>query len=299
MLLFAVVVEGCVQMAAHGHIDIHESASFMDGLDVLLAYGALQLNLLPVLIVGLEGHTTPGAGDHVASFWIEIDGQFLVQYAVEVGFGTADDNFVCIAARCFWTFIDRKDPGVDRAILAEEIMCHAEGVEHLFVLGPVGVMSDIKVEHPSCIGPHLEKTRIKTVFQFKVAATKTVRTDDQGLSLHQQTVGIHQFHIQDTAHVGVRQVTGFHNVCLVPYRVALEIAVVVEMQIDFLLNRSFLQDVADIVETDLRFNSAKPANEHGKKTSNPFHHVFLFLAAKLRKKAETSCFFVRKMMFQS
>jgi hypothetical protein len=53
------------------------------------------------------------------------------------------------------------------------------------------------------------------------------------------------------AHVGVAEIVGPHHVGLVPDGIALVIAIVVEVEVDFLLNGSVFKQRADAVEAGL------------------------------------------------
>jgi hypothetical protein len=53
------------------------------------------------------------------------------------------------------------------------------------------------------------------------------------------------------AHVGIAEVVGPHHVGLIPDGIALIIAIVVEVEVDFLLNRRVLKQRADAVKFSL------------------------------------------------
>ena len=113
-------------------------------------------------------------------------------------------------------------------------------------------MTRIEVEHPTGIGPQFIIAGIEGVGQGKLSASVARGTDDDVLPLHQQTVGREQFHIQDATHIGRHQLVGPHHVCLVPQRVAHEIALIVGMYIYLLLHlrlTSLFKGTTDIIKT--------------------------------------------------
>ncbi|MBE6331874.1 MAG: hypothetical protein E7070_06175 [Bacteroidales bacterium] len=73
-----------------------------------------------------------------------------------------------------------------------------------------------------------------------MAKALRVVVNDYPLSFNEIAIWCKQFNIQDFAHVRRPQIVGAQDVCLVPYRVAHEVAEIVCMDIDFLLHLHFL-----------------------------------------------------------
>ena len=67
-----------------------------------------------------------------------------------------------------------------------------------------------------------------------------VAAHDDALSLHHESVGREQLHVEHSAHVGGLQVVGPQHIGLIPQRVADEVARVVGMHIHFLLHLRIL-----------------------------------------------------------
>ena len=118
---------------------------------------------------------------------------------------------------------------------AEIVGRHIAAVEQVGIVLAVALMGNVEVEHPPCVRPQLIVARIERVGQGKLSAAVAVGTDDNVLALHKQAVGREQFHIDHAADVGISEIVGPRHICLIPYRVAHEIACIVDMHIHLFL----------------------------------------------------------------
>ena len=125
---------------------------------------------------------------------------------------------------------------LDVVLTTQQVLVDVVGED---LLGDVGV-----VEHPFRIGSDFVIASESIVFQCKLTVSVACLVDHQFLAFHQIALLVEQFDIEDAAYgfwfVGV----GRNDVCFVPDGIACEIAVVVEMQVHFLLCRQFLTEQA-------------------------------------------------------
>ena len=135
--------------------------------------------------------------------------------------------------------------------LAVVVGSHLTVIELPRLRSGIVVLTDTEVQHPAGIGPQLVVAGVEGVAEHKLSAGMAFGGDDDVLALHEQTVRREQLDIEDAAHVGRRQVVSTDYVCLKPQGVADEVALVIGVYVDFLLNLGngrLLQRLADIVK---------------------------------------------------
>ena len=217
-----------------------------------------DVNLLAFLIEGFESHRTRFSHNQMTSLRIETNRQFFLEILFYTGLWTADDVLLGIVAQRVRPLVDGDHPGVDRAILTEEVAGHPAVVEQFVVLAPIGVLRDAEVHHPTGVGAQFIVAGIERVTQLEVAVAITLVSDDQVLTLDDKAVGRDELHIEDMAHISIAQVVGTYHIGLVPDGVALEVTGIVEVQIHLLLHGGVAQLGTDTVEGDLSLDAQYP-----------------------------------------
>ena len=191
----------------------------------------------------------------MTTLWIEIHQKVFLQFFFDAGLRSTDDIFLRIVTCRIRTLIDRYHTTIDRTELAEEIASHLFVIEILTVLTTIVMFRHPEFKHPAGVCTEFIIARVKRVLQDKVTIAIAVWRHDDILPFHHQAIRREQFHIEDTAHVGIVKVIGTHHIRLIPNGIALVITIIVEVQIDFLLNRRILKHLSDAVETSLRNGS--------------------------------------------
>ena len=149
------------------HIDGKDTSALMGGTDAETirtvgdANGALDIDLLPLLIMHLEGHPTTFAGDEMSSLGVEIHQQVFFEFFLDARLWPADNVFLRIIACGVRTFVDRHYPTIYRTELAEEVACHLLVVEVFAILTTVGVFGHAEIQHPTGVGPQFVIARIE------------------------------------------------------------------------------------------------------------------------------------------
>ena len=132
--------------------------------------------------------------------------------------------------------IHGKDAGIESLKVAEEVGSGLNSIEFQAVIGGVVLMRHVEIELPTRVGPHLIEAGIERVGQCELSARGTIGTHGDVLTLHNIAVRGQQLNIEVLGIVGGLQIVGPHDVGLVPQRVAEKIAVIVRVDIDFLLH---------------------------------------------------------------
>ena len=256
-IVLAMISEAGTEATVGRHIDRKDTTALMGGADAQAvgtsrdAHGTLDVDLLTFFVVHLKGHAATGAGHEMAALGIEVHQEVFLEFLLDAGLRAADDVFLRIVACGIGTLIDRHHTAVDRSELTEEVAGHLLVIEVFAILATVVMFRHTEIEHPTGVGAELIIAGIERILQSKVSVAVAVGRDDDVLTLHDKTIWREQFDIKDMAHVGVAEIVGPHHVGLVPDGIALVIAIVVEVEVDFLLNGSVFKQRADAVEAGL------------------------------------------------
>ena len=207
-------------------------------IDALLtiAHHTFHIDSLAKLVANLECHTVFHTTDQMTTLRIELHHKVVFLLPGKTGLGTLVHGTHIIVASLLWLAIDGQHTRIE-AIPYTEIVCsHIFIVEPPSILGAVLMMTNIKVQHPTGVGPHLVIAGIKRVCQYKLSAGIAFGIDYDLLTLYQQTVRRQQLNIENTAQVCGLQIVGPNNISLIPQGVAHKITLVIGMEIYLFLH---------------------------------------------------------------
>ena len=172
----------------------------------------------------------------MASLGVETDEEVVLLLLGNARLRTLVHAAGIVVARLFGLAVHGQDARIESVPDAEVVGGHLLAIEQPRVVGAVTMVAHVEVEHPASIGTQLVVAAVERVAQGKLSTGEAFGTDDDLLTLHHQTVGREEFHVEQTAHVGGLVVVGPHHVGFIPQRVAHEITLVVGVEIHLLLH---------------------------------------------------------------
>ena len=225
---------------------------------------------LAVLVAHLEGHAVVDAVDEVSALGIEGHHQVVLLLPRQTCLGALIHVARVIVACLLGLAVDGQHTAVEPVPDTEIVGGHLAVVEMPGVIAVVLVFADVEVQHPAGVGAQLIVAAVERVGEGKLPTGEAGGTDDDGLSLDEQSVRREQLDIEQAAHVSGLQVVSTHDVGLVPQRVADKIALVVGVDIDFLLyllrgrSQQCLTDVVNPVRAGIEQNATQQTNNRCK-----------------------------------
>ena len=119
-VFLAFVVEGGFQLTASGYVDGEASTSFVLRSNGKVADATGNIDVPPLLVDSLEGHSSTRASDEMTALGEEIDDEALVEILVDTRLRTSDNRLLAIVATLLGALVDGHDAAVDGAEEAEE-----------------------------------------------------------------------------------------------------------------------------------------------------------------------------------
>ena len=258
----AFVVEGGAWLTIFRHIICKDAAPHEVGTYILSLHLACHVHGFSFLVESLEGYSASCASDQIATLGIECDVEAGL-LGLESSLPRARKNLaVAVVAIFLWSLVHCHHARPDRAVVAKEVLGHLPVVKQFAILAVVGAFGHAEVHHPSGVGPELIIARAERVGQREVSMVGIGPPDVLPMPLDDMPLRIHQLHIEDVALRCRSQACCLHQICLIPNRVAQEVAVVVQVQIGLLLHRSGGQAFLNVCS--LCIDVALPATYAGK-----------------------------------
>ena len=201
-----------------------------------IAQRSAQVHRLAILVGKLKRHACRQTLHQLSALRIETAEQLLLRFAAHVLLRPLIYVLAHVVTLVLRLAVYGEHAREQTVPLAEEVFRHLVVVEQVAVVARIVSVADVEVQHPPRVGPQLIVARIERVLQHELPACMAVAAHDDALSLHYQSVGREQLHVEQSAHVGGLQVVSSQHVGLIPQCVTDEVARVVSMHIHFLLH---------------------------------------------------------------